>query len=196
MSSKPPKPVYGLSARLNEQADLLVESKDLQRQFQELIQHTEPVLERIANLYQALGERGLVLINLGSIRSHRTGWQWQQSVLQLALQPGVGLDADYFLARHGQSAEHQLTYSFQTLRPWGDEPYFVQTEIGRKRIDRITGEDLAFIGSNTLKNYGRTNQVLNEAEAAAQNSRLNPGASAVRQFYKDLAKRQTLPPKD
>lgn len=188
--------MYGLSARLNEKADLLVASKDLQRQFQELIKHTEPVLERIANLYHALGERSLVSINLGSIRSHRTGWQWKQSMLQLALQPGVGLEANYFLARREQNAEHQLTYSFQTLRPWGDEPYFVQTEIGRKRIDRITGGDLAFIGSNTLKNYGRTNQVLNEAEAAAKNGRLNPGASAVRQFYKDLAKHQALPPKD
>jgi len=195
MNAKAPKPIYGLSDRLNERADLLVESVDLQRKFQELIEHTEPVLERITNLYQALGERSLVSLNLGSVRNNRTGWQWKRSVLQLALRPGVGLEADYFFARLGQSVEHQLTYSFQALRPWEDDPYFVQTEIGLRRIDRITGEDLAFIGSNILKNYGRTNQVLAEAEATAQNDRLNPGASAVRQFYKTLADRQALPPR-
>lgn len=194
--SEIPHKIYGLSRRLTEDVDLLVNSQPLQRQFRELIQHTEPVMKRISVLHQALGERSLVSLNLGSLRNKRTNGQWKRTVLQLALRPGIGLDADYFFIPKGGPAEHQLTYSFQALRPWGDSPYYVQTEIGPKRVDRVSGEDLAFIGRNILINYGRVNQVLSEAEAASQNSRLNPGAAAVRKFYRDLAKANTLPAED
>ena len=195
--SKYPKTTLGLGDRLDPNEPVLETSTDLQRIFAELVKHNEPVVERLAQFHEATGSRRIISLNLGVFRGSRTAWEWQHKILNMTIDPDLmGFHALYFFTQKEKAARHQLTYIFRALTPWEDNPYFVQTEVGSKLISEVTGEDLSFIGSNVLKNYGRSHQALGEAEAAAQNDRLNPGAAAVREFYKTLADRQALPPKD
>lgn len=197
LMSRYPKTTVGLSDRLDPNAPVLETSEDLQRTFAELMKHNESVVERLAQFYEATGSRRIIPLNLGAIRGSRTAGEWQHKVLDLTVDNDLlGFQALFFFTQKAKPARHQLTYTFRALTPWGDNPYYVHTEVGTKPINETTGDDLAFIGRSVLMNYGRGHQVLGEAERAAQNDSLNPGASAVRQYYESLAERQALPPKD